>query len=97
MTARKDDILGLAVASDERIEAYLLYIQPGADGTEIVSMHSSIEDGGTRLRQLVSRLGTGTFRLAKVHPEEISKEMLKTLDFRPAGGHRLYAARARSE
>ena len=25
LTARKDDILGLAVASDERIEAYLLY------------------------------------------------------------------------
>ena len=26
LTARKDDILGLAVASDERIEAYLLYV-----------------------------------------------------------------------
>ena len=25
LTARKDDILGLAVASDERIEAYVLY------------------------------------------------------------------------
>ena len=25
LTARKDDIAGLAVASDERIEAYLLY------------------------------------------------------------------------
>ena len=26
LTARKDDIAGLAVASDERIEAYLLYV-----------------------------------------------------------------------
>ena len=28
LTARKDDITGLAVASDERIEAYLLYAEP---------------------------------------------------------------------
>ena len=27
LTARKDDIAGLAVASDERIEAYLLYVE----------------------------------------------------------------------
>ena len=33
LTARKDDIAGLAVASDERIEAYVLY---GASGREIV-------------------------------------------------------------
>ena len=26
LTARKDDIAGLAVASDERIEAYILYV-----------------------------------------------------------------------
>ena len=26
LTARKDDIAGLAVASDERIEAYVLYV-----------------------------------------------------------------------
>ena len=36
-TARKDEIAGLAVASDERIEAYLLYVQGGVEGTEIVS------------------------------------------------------------
>jgi hypothetical protein len=38
-----------------------------------------------------------TFRFAKVHPSEISKERLETLGFSPAGGHRLYAARATSE
>ena len=31
LTARKDDIAGLAVASDERIEAYLLYMKRGAE------------------------------------------------------------------
>jgi GNAT superfamily N-acetyltransferase len=92
LTARKDGIEGLAVASDERIEAYLLYMTGG----EIVSLRSFIEDGGARLKHLLSRLGKGAFRLPKVHPAEISKECLETLGFRPAGGHRLYAARARS-
>ena len=63
-----------------------------------MSLRSFIEDGGARLKQLLSRLGTGgAFRFPKVHPAEISKEFLETLGFRPAGGHLLYAARARSD
>ena len=99
LTARKDDITGLAVASDERIEAYLLYAERGAEGTEIMSLRSFIEDGGARLTQLLSQLrarGIGTFRFPKVHPAEISKECLESLGFRAAGEHLLYAARARS-
>jgi len=98
LTARKDDIAGLAVASDERIEAYLLYVARGVDA-EIVSLRSFLEDGGARLKHLLSQLrarGMETFRFPKVHPAEISKEWLNTLGFRPAGGHLLYAARARS-
>lgn len=97
LTARRDDIAGLAVASDERIEAYILYMKPTA---EIVMLRSLIEDGGARLKQLLSQLrarGTGTFRFPKVHPSEISKQCLEVLGFRAAGGHRLYAARARSD
>ncbi len=118
LTARKDDIAGLAVASDERIEACLLYIKDGA-GAEIVSFRSFIDDpstalgagpstalgagpstalgagGGARLKQLLARLGAGTLRFPKVHPAEISKEVLETLGFRPAGGHLLYAATSR--
>ena len=93
LTARKDEIAGLAVASDERIEAYLLY----SNGGEFVSLRSFVQDDGARLKQLLSRVGTGTFRFPKVHPEEISQELLKTLGFRPAGAHLLYAARARPE
>ena len=98
LTARKDDIAGLAVASDERIEAYLLYVEHGVEGTEIVSLRTLIEDGGARLKQLLSRLraqGMEIFRLPKVHPGEISKEILETLGFHPAGGHLLYAATLR--
>jgi GNAT superfamily N-acetyltransferase len=113
LTARKNDIAGLAVASDERIEAYILYVKPGAgpegdrDGgaggspptTEIMSLRTFIEDDGAVLKQLVSCLCAGgmrTFRFPMVHPSEISTELLETLGFRPAGGHVLYTARARS-
>jgi GNAT superfamily N-acetyltransferase len=97
LTARKDDIAGLAVASDEQIEAFILYVNLGAEGTEIVSLRSFVEDGGARLTKLLSRLGTGTFRFPKVHSSEVSDELLQTCGFRPAGGHLLYAARARSD
>jgi len=99
LTAKKDDIAGLAVASDERIEAYLLYVMRGIEEMEIVSLRSFIDDGGARLKELLSRLraqGMETFRFPKVHPAEISKEWLETLGFSPAAGHRLFAATARS-
>jgi L-amino acid N-acyltransferase YncA len=104
LTARKDDVAGLAVASDERIEAYLLYVErealAEAGRTEILSLRCFIEDGGARLKQLLSHLrarGMRTFWFPKAHPAEISTELLETLGFRPAGGHRLYAAKARSD
>ena len=96
LTARKDDIAGLAVASDEQIEAYILYIEDG----EIVSLRSLIDDGGARLKQLISRLhagGMSNLKFTKVHPAEISNEILETLGFRSVGGHRLYAGMARSD
>jgi GNAT superfamily N-acetyltransferase len=92
LTARKDDIAGFAVASDERIEAYLLYMKGG----EIMSLRSFVNDGGTHLKLLLSRLGPGTFRFPKVHPGEISTECLQTLGLRAAGTHLLYATNARS-
>jgi GNAT superfamily N-acetyltransferase len=98
LTAMKDEIAGLAVASDERIEAHVLYVNREEAVAEIMSLRSFIEDGGARLNQLLSRLRAQgmTFRFPKVHPSEIPKELLETLGFRPAGGHRLYAANARS-
>jgi GNAT superfamily N-acetyltransferase len=100
LTARKGDIAGLAVATDERIEAYLLYVTCGIEETEVVSLRSFIDDDAARLKQLLSQLharGTKTFRFPKVYPAEISKQWLETLGFRPAGGHLLYAATARSQ
>lgn len=113
LTARKDDIAGLAIASDERIEAYLLYVTHhaspsetgGANGeacgdVEIVSLRSCVEDGGERVRRLLAQLrarNRGTFRLPKVHPRELSHECLERLGFQPDGAHLLFAARAGSD
>jgi GNAT superfamily N-acetyltransferase len=96
LNARKNEISGIAVASDERIEAYILYIEDG----KIASLRSFIADGGTRVEQLLSRVAGGgltTFSFPKVHPAEMSKELLETLGFRPTQGHRLYSAIARSD
>ena len=92
LTARKDDIAGLAVASDDGIEAYVLHL---ADG-EVLALRSLVEDGGARLGPLLVRLrgaGMTSLRLAKVHPAEISCALLEALGFGPSGGHRLYTAR----
>jgi GNAT superfamily N-acetyltransferase len=99
LAVRKDDIEGLAVASDERIEGYVLYVLHTV-GAEIVSLRSFLEDGGARLKHLLAHLrarGIATFSFSKVHPDEISKQCLETLGFRPAGAHRLYGARARAD
>jgi GNAT superfamily N-acetyltransferase len=95
LLARKDDIAGLAVASDEGIEACLLYLKDG----ELVLLRTFVEDGGARLRHLLSRLrgaGHRILRLAKVHPAEIPADLLAGLGFVPAGSHRLYATKARA-
>jgi len=63
-----------------------------------VAFRSSIDDGGARLKQLLSRLrpqSKDTFMFPKVHPVEISKELLEALGFRQAGGHLLCAATLR--
>jgi hypothetical protein len=109
VTARKDDLAGLAVASDERIEAHILYTPAqGPDdasgasrggAAEIVAVGSFVEDGGARLKRLLAQLGARgleTVRFPKVHPAEISEGLLETLGFRPAGRHLLYAGQARS-
>jgi GNAT superfamily N-acetyltransferase len=95
LTARKDDIAGLAVASDERIEAYVLYANE-----EIVSLRGFVDDDGVRLKQLLARLparGARRFVFPRVHPSEISKELLTMLGFRANGQFVRYAATARSD
>ena len=94
LAATKEDIIGLAVASDELIEAFLLYKEDGC----IVGLQSFVEDNGARLRRLLAVAGTrtmGTLRLPRVHPAEFSKDLLDSLGFRSAGTYRLFTAAAK--
>jgi len=96
LTARKDEIEGLAVASDERIEAYVLYVKSGA---EILALRSLVEDNGDRLGLLLSRLrarGLETAAYPKVHQSEIPPDILQALGLRPAKRWRLYSGRAKN-
>ena len=95
LNARKNEVAGLALASDERIEAYILYIRGG----EAVGFRSLIDDGGARLKRLLSQLqagGESSLRFPKVHPSEITGMSPETLGFRADGRYRLYSARARA-
>ena len=95
LMARKQEIAGLAVASDERIEAYLLYMKD-----EIVALQSAVDDRGARLNRLLSRLhaaGARSFRLSRVHPGEMPQGLLERLGFRSTGVSRSYGATARGQ
>jgi GNAT superfamily N-acetyltransferase len=99
LTARKDDIAGLAVASDERIEGFLLYVDREGYETEVVSMRSLVDDGGARLNELLHQLrgrGAKCLRLAKISPTEIPTGLLESCGFRQAAVHHLYTANARA-
>jgi GNAT superfamily N-acetyltransferase len=99
LRARKDDLEGLAVANDEGIEAYVLYAKRDDAAAVLMSLRSLVEDGGALLKDLLSRLtaqGIEAFMFPKVHPSEISTELLEALGFRPTGSRLLCAARARS-
>jgi GNAT superfamily N-acetyltransferase len=92
LNARKGDVSGLAVASDERIEACVLYIED-----EILALRTFVPDDASRLEQLLRRLhgaGVQTLRFAKVHPSEIAPESLAMLGFRAVGSYRRYAGMA---
>jgi GNAT superfamily N-acetyltransferase len=96
LTARKDDIAGLAIASDERIEACVLYANDG----EIVWLRTFVEDDGARLKQLMTELrarGMRTLRFPKVHPAELSQDFLQSPGLFPAARYRLYATRAQPD
>jgi GNAT superfamily N-acetyltransferase len=76
LTARKDDITGLAVASDERIEAYLLYAERGADPPTFAPSSQRelrrdlagalAEAGGTEIMSLRSFIEDGGARLTQL-------------------------------
>ena len=97
LTARKDDIAGLAVASDERIEAYILYVARRTDGNSVAALFRRGWWSPSEAIALSTRRRHEDLPVPEGPPGGDPKEFLETLGFRPAGGHLLYAARARSD
>ena len=99
LTSRKDELKGLALASDERIEAHILYIERGEERAEIVSLRTDLNDPRGSLEPLFAHLGARAVNMGfpKVHPSEIPAQQLATLGFRPTQTYGLYAATARPE
>ena len=96
LTARKAEIEGLAIASDEQIEAYVLYIK---DTGELLAVQVLVQDGEFHLTRLISQLrsrGLKALRFPRVHPSDVSSDVLQTLGFRSAARYRLCTTRARS-
>jgi hypothetical protein len=93
LAARKNEIEGLGVASDERIEACILYVRDAAEVLFLRSFSGREDHPALLLDHLRSR-GLTRLRLSKVHPSEIAAEHLQTLGFRPAGRYLQYAATA---
>lgn len=99
LSARKDQIRGLAVASEERIEAYILYIGREGEGLDIVALRSLVDDEGARLNVLLDQVRARTgnpIRFLKVHPAEIPARRLEALGFLANRAHLLYAGKARA-
>lgn len=99
LMATRDDIAGLAIASADRIEAYMLYVTRGSEG-DILSLRLCVGGEPRLLERLLVRLqtqGVTRCRFSKVHPAEIRADWLDALGFHATGRHRRYGATARAE
>jgi GNAT superfamily N-acetyltransferase len=99
LIARKDEIAGLAVASDERIEACVLFAKRDDATVELLTLRSFVDDGRAHFDRLLAQLqaqGIKAVTFPKVHPSEVAEDVLGGLGFRPAATHRRYDGRARS-
>ncbi len=97
---RRESVRGLAVATDERVEAYLLYHEPDRHGTrEILGFDCAREDQReTLLGLLLGSYCAGVedpVMIQRADPEEIPFALLEAIGFRAAGRTQLYASEAR--
>lgn len=98
---RRESLLGLAVASPDRIEAWLLFDPEATDGAaEVVGLWTA---EGTRrelllgalLRRLVAAAAGQTVRLARLAAGELPEALLAELGFEPDREYHRYAAEAK--
>lgn len=102
LTNRREVLRGLAVASPDRYEAWLLHAPPAdgesAEPVEVVGFGTASGERrelllGALLRQLVRETG-GDVRLARLADDELPEALLATLGFAPEAQYHRYATEA---
>jgi GNAT superfamily N-acetyltransferase len=88
---RSADLAGLAIASDARVEAYLLH-RDGPDDTEIVAFGGPHPELLPALVAVLYERRGGRLRLPRVSEDEIAFALLGELGFRAVGEYIGYAA-----
>lgn len=96
---RRAELTGLAVASDEQVEAFLLALPAATDGSVEIAALGATRGGkgapllGLLLRRLAVRSGR-PLRLSRVSEDEVPASWLSQWGFRKECGYVGYAARA---
>ena len=88
---RRADLAGLAIASDARVEAYLLH-RDGPEDTEIVALGGPHPELLPALVAVLYERRGGRLRIPRVSEDEISYDLLGALGFRAVGEYIGYAA-----
>jgi GNAT superfamily N-acetyltransferase len=98
---RTDRLLGLAIASGERIEASLLYTRNDANtGASIWNLHvapGADTNGalGVLVRDLAHR-APGRLAIPRIHETEVSSDSLRSLGFKPGPVTMCYTSQTQS-
>lgn len=98
---RRETLLGLAVASPDRIEAWLAFDPEAADGAAEVVGFGAAEGArrellvGALLRRLIAAAAGQKVRLARLAEAELSANLLTDLGFEAGTEYHRYAAEAK--
>ena len=99
---RKDGLRAAAVASPDRIEAWVVVDPEAADGAaEVVGFGAASEDRrelllGALLRHLIAEVPARPVRLARQAPDELPEPLLASLGFAPDREYHRFAAEAKA-
>ena len=96
LRGREDLLEGIALASADTIEAFLLYRRAASGaGAGIAALRAPDAAAFVRLIAIVAGRTGAPLTLAKVHPDELPGSWLLEAGFRAADAYHRYAARAR--
>ncbi len=98
LTNRKEQLEGLAVASDERVEAWALHRRGAAGGREVVALGSAGNDRARAVLDILVRhlaaSDRGSVSIPRISPDEMDFAVLESWGFENIAGYVAYATAA---